>query len=163
MWFIGENIIEYNVDLTASKYSTLGSTEVSFYEFTEPNTSFQILGFDYSEIEPGVSLVNKNSIPRIASNSNDANNVFGLSLESSNSGWLTSGKTSFYTSANNSISGTTLYEGESTTTVPTMLFYLYHSKNISVAKDLGTVRITVMSITKINALSSEIKRLVINC
>lgn len=161
MWFIGENIVEYNVNLVASKYSTLGSVEMPFLDFSEPNTSFQILSFDGSEISSGVSLVDKNSIARIADNQNDANNKFGLSMEASNTGWLTTGKTSFYTSEP-SISGTTYYEGENSNVVPTMLFYLYHSKNINEEKDLGTARISVMAITKINALSSKIERLVIN-
>lgn len=161
MWFIGENVLEYNVDLTASKYSTLGSVEVSFLEFTEPNTSFEVLNFDSSELEEGIHLVDKNDIPRIATSSDDANHNFGLSMESSNTGWLTSGKTNFYTS-NPTITGTTYYEGENSTTVPTMLFYLYHSKNLDEIQELGTVRISVMAITKINALSSVIRRLVIN-
>ena len=161
MWYIGENVIEYNVNLTASKYSTLGSVETSFLEFSKPNTSFQILSFDSTELAEGISLIDKNDIPRIASNENDANNKFGLAMEASNSGWLTSGKTSFYTT-NPNIKGTTYYEGENSTTVPTMLFYLYHSKNLTEEKDLGTVRISVMAITKLNALSNEIKRLVIN-
>ena len=161
MWFIGENVIEINVNLTASKYSTLGSVETPFYEFSKPNTSFQILSFDSADIAEGISLVDKNSIPRIASTEDEANTIFGLSMEASNSGWLTTGKTNFYT-REPAIGGETYYEGENTTTVPTMLFYLYHSKNISIAQDLGTVHISIMAITKINALSNEIKRLVIN-
>ena len=161
MWFIGENVLEYNVNLVASKYSTLGAVEVSFLEFSKPNTSFQILSFDGSEITSGVSLVNKDNIPRIASTASAANNVFGLAMEASNSGWLTTGKTSFYTTVP-SMSGVTYYEGENSNLVPTMLFYLYHSKNLSEEKDLGTARISVMAITKLNALSNEIKRLVIN-
>jgi hypothetical protein len=161
MWFIGENVIEYNVNLVASKYSTLGSVETSFLEFNKPNTSFQILSFDSSEIASGISLIDRNNIPRIAANEADANSKFGLSMESSNTGWLTTGKTSFYT-REPSIGGTTYYEGENSNVVPTMLFYLYHSKNITQTQDLGTVRISVMAITKINALSNEVKRLVIN-
>ena len=161
MWFIGENVLEYNVNIVASKYTTLGSIEVPFIEFTKPNTSFQILSFDSSEIAEGISLVDKNSIPRIASNATDANNRFGLSIEASNAGWLTTGKTNFYTSSPY-MTGVTYYEGENSTAVPTMLFYLYHSKNVSEKKDLGTVRISVMTITKLNALTNEISRLVIN-
>ena len=161
MWYIGENVIEYNVNLVASKYSTLGSVEFSFRDFTAPNTSFQITSFDGSNIATGISLVDKSEIPRIASNANDANNKFGLAMEASNSGWLTFGKTSFYT-REPSINGVTYYEGENSTVVPTMLFYLYHSKNLSEAKDLGTARISVMAITKINAISNEIHRFVIN-
>ena len=161
MWFIGENVIEYNVNLTASKYSTLGSVEVSFLEFYDPNTSFEILNFDSSEIAEGVTLVNKENIPRIASDPNVANNQFGLSLEASNTGWLTKGKTNFYT-ANPNMTGVTYYEGENSTNVPTMLFYLYHSKNITEEKELGTVRISVMAITKESAISNKVRRLVIN-
>ena len=161
MWFIGENVIEYNVNLTASKYSTLGSAEVSFLEFTDPNTSFEVLNFDSSELEDGIELIDKSNIPRIALTENDANNKYGLAMEASNTGWLTTGKTTFYT-ADPNMAGTTYYEGENSTLVPTMLFYLYHSKNISEEKQLGTVRISVMAITKKSALQSEIKRLVIN-
>ncbi|MBR1679044.1 MAG: hypothetical protein IJ704_00155 [Bacilli bacterium] len=161
MWYVGENVLEYNVDLEASKYSTLGSVELSFLEFTEPNTSFEVLNFDTSELADGIHLVDKNDIPRIAANVEDANHNFGLSMEASNTGWLTTGKTNFYTS-NPTMRGTTYYEGENSTTVPTMLFYLYHSKNLDVKQDLGTVRISIMAITKVNALSSVIKRLVIN-
>lgn len=161
MWYIGENIIEYNVNLVASKYSTLGSVEQSFLEFSKPNTSFQIESFDISDIASGISLVDKNNIPRIAANNNDANNIFGLAMEASNNGWLTTGKTSFYTTSP-WMQGVTYYEGENSTVVPTMLFYLYHSKNITETKDLGTVRITIKAITKINALSSEVERLVVN-
>ena len=161
MWFIGENVIEYNVNLTASKYSTLGSLELSFLEFTAPNTSFEILNFDSSELADGINLVDKSDIPRIALSESDANNKFGLTMEASNVGWLTTGKTSFYTD-NPNMTGITYYEGENSTNVPTMLFYLHHSKNITEEKELGTARISVMAITKKSALSNEIKRLVIN-
>ncbi len=161
MWFIGENVIEYNVNLVASKYSTLGAAEVSFLDFYKPNTSFQILSLDSSEIASGISLIDKNNIPRIANTEADANSKFGLSMEATNNGWLTTGKTNFYTTEP-SLGGTTYYEGENSNVVPTMLFYLYHSKNISLTQDLGTVRISIMSITKINALSNEVKRLVVN-
>jgi len=162
MWYIGENVLEINVNLVASKYSTLGSLEVSFLEFSRANTSFEIDRFDSSDIEPGISLVDRNSIPRIAANSTDANSIFGLSLEASNTGWLTTGKTSFYTNATPNMVGTKYYEGENSTVVPTMLFYLYHSKNISEVKELGTARIQITATTKISALQSEISKLVIN-
>ena len=161
MWYIGENVIEYNVNLTASKYSTLGALEVPFLDFSAPNTSFQIIGFDSSEIASGISLVDKNTIPRIAPNVNDANTKFGLAMEASNTGWLTTGKTTFYT-REPGYEGITYYEGENSDVAPTLLFYLYHSKNISIAQDLGTVRISVMAITKINALSNQVRRLIIN-
>ena len=161
MWYIGENLIEYNVNLVASKYSTLGSVEQAFVEFSKPNTSFEIESFDISDIAQGVSLVGRNSIPRIAATASDANNIFGLSMEASNNGWLTSGRTNFYTTSPFK-DGIMYYEGENSNIVPTMLFYLYHSKNITEEKDLGTVRITIKAITKISALSNEVEGLVVN-
>ncbi|MBR7042468.1 MAG: hypothetical protein IKI04_03095, partial [Bacilli bacterium] len=153
MWFIGENVIEYNVNLVASKYSTLGAVETPFLDFSDPNTSFQVLSFDSTGLASGITLVDRSSIARIADTANDANNIFGLSMEASNTGWLTTGRTSFYTSSPY-IGGTTYYEGENSNVVPTMLFYLYHSKNITDQKSLGTVSISIMAITKIDALSS---------
>ena len=147
--------------MTASKYSTLGALEYSFLDFTRPNTSFQILSFDSSEIAQGINLINRNDIPRIAVNESDANSNFGLSIEASNSGWLTTGKTSFYTTSPN-MSGVTYYEGENSSSAPSMLFYLYHSKNITETKDLGTAKISVMAITQLSAIASEVERFVIN-
>ena len=142
MWFIGENVIEYNVNLVASKYSTLGSVETSFLEFSKPNTTFTITNFDYTDLARGITLIPKESIPRIA-NDNLADSVFGLSMESSNSGWLTPGSTSFVKSSFLPIQGQRNYEKDSTNAVPTLLFYLHHSKNISIEQDLGTVRILI--------------------
>ena len=161
MWYIGESFKEYNVNLTASKYSTLGSVEETFRDFSRPNTSFQVLGFDYSEIAQGISLVDKNNIPRIANTTNDANTIFGLAMEAGNSGWLTSGKTSFYT-GNPSMSGVTYYVGENSTVAPTLLFYLYHSKNLTLTQDLGTVRIIIRTITQINSIKNDVDTIVIN-
>ena len=161
MWIIGEAVIEYNLDLVASKYSTLGTAELTFLEFSDPNTSFLIMGFDDSELDESISLVNSANIPRTAPSSIIADNVFGLSVKSGNSGWLNKGETEFLTSSPN-ITGTTTYVGENTTSVPSLLFYLYHSKNLSEEKELGTVRITVMAVTKVDALTSVTERLIIN-
>ncbi len=162
MWFIGENIIEYNVNLVASKYSTLGSVETSFLDFAKPNTTFSITSFDFTDLAQGINLVNKASIPKVASSETQANSNFGLSMESSNSGWLTPGSTGFQSIQTNSRYGRDSYEKDSTNAVPTFLFYLHHSKNITIEEDLGTVRISMIAVTKIDALKNEIKRLVIN-
>ena len=161
MWIIGEAVIEYNISLVASKYSTLGSTELTFLEFSKPNTSFQILGFDYSNLANGINLVDKNNISRQAKTEEEANNNFALAMESSNQGWLTNGNTSFK-STEPSISGTSYYAGDSTSVVPSLLFYLYHSKNLTETKKMGTVSISIMAITALDALTNETKRLVIN-
>lgn len=161
MWIIGEAVIEYNISLAASKYSTLGSNELTFLEFSKPNTSFQILGFDYSELAEGINLIAKADISKQAKTEEEANSNFALVMESSNQGWLTNGSTNFK-SSDPSISGTTYYAGDSTSVVPSLLFYLYHSKNLSETKKMGTVSISIMAITALDALTNETKRLVIN-
>lgn len=162
MWVIGEMISEYNVDLVASKYSTLGTVELPFLGFSRENTSFQILGFDYSELDPSVSLIDKGDIPKLALDPNDADTVMGLSMEASNTGWLTSGSSSFYTDEVNPVSGVKYYVGSNDTAIPTMLFYLYHSKNLNSTGNMGTVKIVILATTKIDDLTYDNERLVVN-
>ena len=162
MWIIGAGVIEYELDLTASRYSTLGTSELSLRDFTNPNTTFSILGFDYSELNAGVSLINKTDIPKIASNGTNADNVMGVSIETSNTGWLNNGQTSFVTTdPDNPAIGTQSYVKGNTVGAPTLLVYLHHSKNIATAGSMGTVRIQLMSVRQINALDKETKRLII--
>ena len=161
MWAIGEAVIEYTVDLVASKYSTLGTYELQFLEFTEPNTSFQLLGFSSENLVNGINLVDKNNIPRVASSLANANSIFGLEIESSNSGWLVNGSSSFI-SATDTIQGTKYYQGDNSNTVPSLLFYLFHSKNVSISQELGSVTISVQSLRKTDAINFETKRIIIN-
>lgn len=162
MWVVGQKIIEYDIDLVASKYSTLGTTELAFNDFSRENTSFEILAFDYSSVAAGVELVHKNDIERVAASGNIADNKMGLHMESSNTGWLTIGSTEFLTSPTTPIIGTKKYIGDNTTDIPSLLFYLYHSKNIETAGDMGTARIVIMAITRIDDLTNETQRLVVN-
>ncbi len=161
MWTIGEGVIEYTVELSASKYSTLGTAELTLRDFTDPNTTFQILGFDYSEIAEGISLVEKNNIKKIADNETDADTIFGLSMETSNAGWLANSSTQFLTRENDPVVGSQNYIGGNNSSAPTILFYLHHSKNIATSGDLGKVTIQLMSIRQIDALTKETKRLII--
>ena len=161
MWTIGEGVIEYEIDLVASKYSTLGTYELSLRDFTDPNTSFQILGFDYSELDPNVQLINKNNIKKIADTDAEANALMGLSMETSNIGWLMNGYTQFLSNSNDPVIGTEEYIGGNNESAPTLLFYLHHSKNVTDPGDMGKVRIQLMSVRQIDALTKETKRLII--
>ena len=161
MWTIGEGVIEYEIDLSASKYSTLGTTELSLRDFTDPNTSFQILGFDYSDLDSEIELVEKNNIKKIADTDEEANTIMGISMETSNIGWLVNGNTQFLTDEDNPFTGTVEYIGGNNASAPTLLFYFHHSKNISETGDLGSVKIQLLSIRQIDALNKETKRLII--
>ncbi len=164
MWTIGEGVIEYEIDLSASKYSTLGTAELSLIDFTHPNTTFEILGFDYSELDSSVHLVPKTSIKKIADTETEADTIMGLTMETSNIGWLVNGNTTFLTHVANpedAVVGTESYVGGNNASSPTLLFNLHHSKNISSTGNLGKVRIQLTSIRQIDALTKETKRLII--
>jgi hypothetical protein len=159
-WIVGEVMLEYSIDLVASKYSTLGATELPFDMNSASNTSFRILGFDYSGLESGVSLVDKANIPRVAPTSAIADNTMALVLESGKTGWLTNGSTNFL-SNDDQFTGTTVYVGENSNQVPTMLFYLMHSRNLETEGDMGTVTIVIQAETKVSEIRIITQRLVV--
>lgn len=161
IWAIGEQVTAYEITLTASKYSTLGTYELPLINFSEANTNFSVLGFNYSELDSEVDLVEKSDIARVASSGTVADHKMSLVMKSSDNGWITIGKTTFL-SNESYFSGTTNYIGENSNVVPTFMFYLYHSKNLETSGDMGTVTISLVAITAKNDLENEIKRININ-
>ena len=158
MWSIGEQVASYEISLTASKYSTLGTYELPLINFSAANTTFSVLGFNFNELNPEVNLVEKNDIPRIADSGSDADNTMGLVMKSSETGWITKGSTTFLTSGDNHYPGVTSYLSENSNVVPTFLFYLYHSKNLETSGNMGSVTISMVAITPIDDLNNEVKR-----
>ena len=158
MWVVGEPVTSYEITLTASKYSTLGTYELPLNSFYQPNTRFSILGFNYNDVDSDVNLIDKNTIPRVAASGHAADYNMGLVMSSSDSGWITIGKTSFLTNESY-YTGSTTYLTENSSTVPTFLFYLYHSKNLETEGDMGTAVISLVAIVPIDDLNSEVKRI----
>ncbi len=161
MWVIGEQIASYEVDLTASKFSTLGTYELALINSSRANTTFSIVGFNYNNLNSSISLVDDNLIPRVASSGEIADTTMSLVMKTSNSGWLTRGKTAFLTDETY-YSGTIDYKTENATNVPSLLFYLYHSKNLQTEGQMGTVTISLIAVTPIDDLSNEVERININ-
>lgn len=162
MWIIGEMVIEYNIDLVASKYSTLGAVELPLLEFSKGNTTFSILDFNFNGLKEDIVLTNSDNISRVSSSSKMADTVMSLVMKSNNTGWISKGETDFLSQTNNNILGTRTYTTENSTVVPSLLFYLYHSKNLETEGKMGTVTISLMAITKIDDLNNKTERLVIN-
>ena len=160
-WSIGEQVKTYDVSLAASKYSTLGTVELPLIFNNEANTTFQILGFNYQDIEEGFQLVRSSDIPRINFDGT-ADTKMGLAFEPSNTGFVTSGSTQFLTDSSNPIVGTRSYTSENSEAAPSLLFYLYHSKNISISREIGTVVISLQTITPIDELNDRVGRVNIN-
>jgi len=157
MWSIGEQIVTMEMSLTASKYITLGAEQLSMLNYSDPNTQFSIVGFNYNDLDPNVRLVEESDIPRIADSETDADNIMSLVMKSTNSGWITNGQTTFLTNED-SIKGTTLYKSENTTDVPNFQFYLYHSKNLATAGEMGSVTISFVVIKPIDDITNEVER-----
>ncbi len=161
MWVVGDQVTSIEIDLTASKYSTLGTYELPLINFSQANTTFSVLGFNYNDLNSEVELVGKDEIPRIAETHELADNRMALVMKSSDNGWLTIGKTTFLTNESY-FDGTINYKSENSNTVPTLLFYLYHSKNLETAGSMGTATISMVAIIPIDDLNNEVKRININ-
>ena len=162
MWTIGEKVDSYELTLTASKYSTLGTYELSLLNHASANTTFSTLGVNYSSLNEDIKLIDYSSIPRVAATEEEANTIFGLNLKAGQTGWITKGNTSFITEGDTNITGTTSYQRENTSEAPGLVFYFYHSKNLTKTQNLGSVTISLVAITPIDDLNSEVKRININ-
>ena len=158
MWVVGEQVASFEIDLVASKYSTLGTFELPLINFSAANTSFSVLGFNYNELDENVNLLDKSQIPKIANPRENADNNMALVMKSSETGWITKGATNFV-STSELYNGTTTYVSENSNIVPTLLFYLYHSKNLNTAGSMGSVTISMVAITPIDDLNSSVKRI----
>ena len=139
MWYAGpdQDVYYYSFNLTASKHSTLGTKEQPLTGLSFPNATLTIRSVE-SDLMDGVGLYNKNTIPNINLNQEEANSRFGLTMKSSTSGWSMVGSTDLF-SENNAASytGTSLYKIENSSTTPSLSFYFYHSNNITEQQELG--------------------------
>ena len=124
MWVIGETVTTYELTLTASKYATLGTYELPLVTSVGANTQFEILGFNYQNLEEGFQLVDPDTIERV-NQDGTADQIMGLSMEASNSGFVTKGSTNFRTDEENPMVGNTNYQVENSSAVPSFIFYLY--------------------------------------
>ena len=157
MWMLGLNAINYNFMLTASKYSSLGTYELSMKDFSSGNTNFEIIGFNSEGLSSGVSLVDSNDVPKIAKIPEEANSILGLSMKSETSEWTGYGTTKFLSIHGGDYTGTKLYKTDNISQAPSFMFYLYHAKNISFDDDLGTVVVTLQAMTPINEIEYDVQ------
>ena len=157
-WIIGESVEVLEVNLTASKYSTLGTYELQLLDYYHPNTEVNVLGVNFDNLSSNINLLDDDDIPRVADSEDAANSDFGLAMKSGNVGWITRGETSFLTTGQD-MKGTTLYRAENTNAIPSFVFYLYHSKNITKSQNMGSIVISLMIATPLNDLSNKMQRI----
>lgn len=155
-WSIGAQTIKYKIKLTASRYSSLGTGTVQLSDFAAGDTTFTVVGFNSGLLGKDVSLVDSNNVPRIGKTLEEANNIYGLSMKSETQEWTGYGTTKYYSSSDTKYSGTTKYLTDSGNTAPSLMFYLYHAKNINREGDLGSVTITLEAAVPVDEINSEI-------
>lgn len=155
-WLIGNNSINYKFSLTASKYSSLGTYELSMMDFTKGDTKFEVVGFNCEGLSPDVSLVDSTEVPKIADTPELANSILGLSMKSETSEWTHAGTTKFLSSNSGVYTGDDVYLTDSQKISPSMMFYLYHAKNITLEGELGTVVIRLRATVPKNEIEFDI-------
>ena len=163
MWYVGDilDVTTFEVELTASKYSTFGTAELQLVGFSEPNVKFTVTRF-LPGLEENVTLIDPRNINDIASTNTEADTVFGLGMKSGRMGWKTNNYTEFYTAGGGTYSGSTFYNSDNSTYAPSLFFYFYHSTNISQKQDLGSAKIRLEVVKQIDDLTMEVSYIDIN-
>ena len=161
MWTIGISAINYNFTMTASKYSSLGTYELSMRDFASGDTTFEVIGFNSEGLTSGVGLVDSNNVPKLADTEEEANSILGLSMKSETSEWTAYGTTKFLSNNNGTYTGDKTYKTDSQALAPSMMFYLYHAKNITLEQDLGTVVISMQAKTPVNEIEFDVQLITI--
>ena len=156
-WVVGFDAITYEIELIASKYSSLGTTSLNMYHFDHGDTIFTVLGFDSSGLKEGLNLVDSTVVPRLADTEDEANSIYGLSMKSETQEWTSYDTTKFLSRNNGDFTGASEYLTDSRSTSPFMMFYLYHAKNITSHGSLGSVVITLQAAIPKNAIEYDIK------
>ena len=155
-WTIGFEAINYEFTLTASKYSSLGTTELQLSDFATGDAIFSVLGVDTSGLNTGISLVDSSLVPRVGRTLVQANQTLGLTMKAETQEWMGYGSTKFYSADGGTVIGTREYRTDSRQLPPSLMFYLYHAKNIATDGPLGNVVITVQVATPKNAIEYNI-------
>lgn len=163
-WHTGfvTDIINIDLELTASKYSTLGvvSKQLTGAE-KYPNATLVLDSFSISSGLEGKKFVKTSEIANIETNTDKANNTFGLLMKTSNNGWIDNSSTEFLLNPeihHSQIGDEDInykfsenpdetYKGDSTylsgslpdSVAPTLEFYLYNSNTLTLPiGEIGT-------------------------
>ncbi len=156
-WIIGFEAINYEFTLTASKYSSLGTYELQLIDFADGNTNFSAIGFDSSGLNSEIQLVDSNNVPRVGRTEEQANNILGLSMKAETQEWTGYGVTKLLSQSGGTLMGDRNYKTDSRKLPPSLMFYLYHAKNINSQGRLGTVVLTLRADIPKNAIEYDIR------
>lgn len=146
-WLVGKSAITYSFTLTASKYSSFGTKELQFIEeiLSKGDVKFSVLGFNSEGLGEGVNLIDPARVPRIGKTEEDANSILGLAMKVETQEWTSHGSTSLISEGTGKVDGDLEYKTDSRSLPPSLMFYLYHAKNITAKGPLGTVVIMLQA------------------
>ena len=156
-WIIGLDAINYTINLNASKYSSLGTGNLSLMDFSSGDTIFNVVGFNSEGLADGVQLIDPDSVPKIANTATEANQKLGLAMKAETREWTSYGTTEYLSQDAGKYTDTTTYKTDSQSLVPSFMFYLYHDKNVTVNQDLGTAIISLQVLTPINEIEYKVQ------
>ena len=151
-WIIGADIVNYEVSLIGSTYGKESMAELQLDYKYAAGATYTLNRVSLNALNTDVDLINPLTIPTI---STDANNTFGLTMETDKSGWLKNATSDIYTSGNGSFQGDTSYRSDNSNNPGTIIFKLYNSINITEQKDLGNVNIILTGKTTTGEDGSE--------
>ena len=143
-WIIGADVVNYTTTVMASTYSTysMAELELDFKDFIENvsynGTTFTVNRVSSNPLDENTNLVNKLLVPTYSST---ANNTFGLTMQTLDSGWTKGGITNIYTDSYGSFDGDTVYKTDNSSNPGSIIFKLFNSLNVTETKDLGYVNI----------------------
>ena len=146
-WIINAPTINYDIGLIASTYGQHSVAELLLdYKYSNDytysaETIYTLNQVSSNSLRPGISLVDKAQIPTISEN---ANTTFGLTMETTNSGWKEQSSTTILSSNNGEFTGDTVYKSDGQNTPGVLKFRVYNSLNITDKKDLGLVTIKLI-------------------
>lgn len=161
LWTIGVESINYSFKLTASKYSSLGTYELSLRDFADGDTTFEVLGFNSEGLTSGVNLVDSNNVPKVADSEEEANKTLGLSMKSETTEWTSHETTKLLSKNNGTYTGSNKYKTDSQESAPSLMFYLYHAKDITLDQQLGSVVLTLEALVPKNEIEYDIQLITI--
>ena len=145
-WMLGdEKVYTQEVTLVAQRNKERVYQSVPLEYLNQPGAEYEVKLLSVNSLEPGINLVSRTAIPRVASSPNIANSTFALIMKNG-SGWQNSGETQFYTSGT-PIQGTTTYLSDYSGNAPYIDLFLYNSINITQSQDCGYANI-VFEVTK---------------
>lgn len=143
-WIIGADVVNYATSLIASTYSTYSMADLQLdlskviNSPTYSGTSLTLNRVSSNALNTDINLIDRYTVPTYSENSN---NTFGMTMETTHSGWTKGGITELYTDSDGSFGGTNIYRMDNSGNPGTITFKLFNSVNVSETKDLGFVNI----------------------